>query len=426
MQVRTLASVEIGPPPVSASPFRLLFCCDTRAIRLADGRPCAHPQFGPALWRRYLHVFDEVVVACRFEQRELSGGVSNLEPSDCEGVRFFEMPDLSSLGGLSYRRPAALRRLLPAIQRADVVICRLPSEIGLMAAALARRYRKPYLLELVACPLGTLKGHGRREARLYAPLLAARVRRAVAAAPFVSYVSEVFLQRLYPTRGRSIALSDVVLPSPDERVLARRLERIGERGRESVVGLIGSWQNSIKGVEVAIEALARSRNDRPRLSLHVLGAGDPAALLQMARQHQVGRGVVSLAPIPSGEPVLDWLDRVDLYIQPSFSEGMPRALIEAMSRGCPAIGSTAGGIAELLALEWLHPPGDAAALSALMEKLVSDPARMAVEARRNFARARAFAPERLHERFRIWLQEFAAYASRSAPGIAAAPQRVAR
>ena len=39
---------------------------------------------------------------------------------------------------------------------------------------------------------------------------------------------------------------------------------------------------------------------------------------------------------------------MDVYIQPSLQEGLPRALLEAMSRGLPCIGSNAGGIPELL------------------------------------------------------------------------------
>lgn len=48
------------------------------------------------------------------------------------------------------------------------------------------------------------------------------------------------------------------------------------------------------------------------------------------------------------QQVLEWIDSLDIYIQPSMQEGLPRALIEAMSRACPAIGSSTGGIPELL------------------------------------------------------------------------------
>jgi glycosyltransferase involved in cell wall biosynthesis len=46
--------------------------------------------------------------------------------------------------------------------------------------------------------------------------------------------------------------------------------------------------------------------------------------------------------------VFDWLDAIDIYVQPSRQEGLPRALIEAMSRGLPAFGARTGGIPELI------------------------------------------------------------------------------
>ena len=57
-------------------------------------------------------------------------------------------------------------------------------------------------------------------------------------------------------------------------------------------------------------------------------------------------------------PVYGWMQKLDLYIQPSLTEGLPRALIEAMANGKPALASSAGGIPELLDTESLHRPGD--------------------------------------------------------------------
>src|SRR5690625_3888191 len=46
--------------------------------------------------------------------------------------------------------------------------------------------------------------------------------------------------------------------------------------------------------------------------------------------------------------VFDWLETIDIYVQPSRQEGLPRALIEAMSRAIPAFGANTAGIPELL------------------------------------------------------------------------------
>ena len=50
----------------------------------------------------------------------------------------------------------------------------------------------------------------------------------------------------------------------------------------------------------------------------------------------------------SPEKVQEWMDKVDIYIQPSLQEGLPRSVIEAMSRGCLVLGARTAGIPELL------------------------------------------------------------------------------
>lgn len=48
------------------------------------------------------------------------------------------------------------------------------------------------------------------------------------------------------------------------------------------------------------------------------------------------------------DKVFTWLDSIDIYAQPSRQEGLPRAMIEAMSRGIPCIGAKTAGIPELI------------------------------------------------------------------------------
>ena len=63
--------------------------------------------------------------------------------------------------------------------------------------------------------------------------------------------------------------------------------------------------------------------------------------------------------------IIPFLDNIHLYVHPSKQEGLPRVVIEALSRGRLALGSTAAGIPELLDSEYLHKPGD-------WEKLAQD------------------------------------------------------
>jgi glycosyltransferase involved in cell wall biosynthesis len=73
-----------------------------------------------------------------------------------------------------------------------------------------------------------------------------------------------------------------------------------------------------------------------------------------------------------------FLSAADVFVMNSRSEGTPRALLEAMSTGLPAICPAVGGISDLLAGRgWLTRPGDAAGLEAAMESVLDAPQQIA-------------------------------------------------
>jgi glycosyltransferase involved in cell wall biosynthesis len=82
---------------------------------------------------------------------------------------------------------------------------------------------------------------------------------------------------------------------------------------------------------------------------------------------------------------------------PSRAEGLPGAMLEAMARGCPCLGSRVGGIPELLAEEDLLPIGDAQALAGKMNQVARDGERLQRMSARNLERAREFRPEALEK-----------------------------
>jgi len=107
--------------------------------------------------------------------------------------------------------------------------------------------------------------------------------------------------------------------------------------------------------------------------------------------------------IPSGEAVRNELDRGDLFVLASKTEGLPRAMIEAMARALPCIGSDVGGIPELLAPRELVPRNDPHALSQKIADLASSPERMTVLSAANLAKARSYHDSTLRIRRRALL-----------------------
>jgi glycosyltransferase involved in cell wall biosynthesis len=135
------------------------------------------------------------------------------------------------------------------------------------------------------------------------------------------------------------------------------------------------------------------------MTLHVVGDGKHRPELErLASVVGVRDSIEFLGRLPAGAAVREQLDRSDLFVLASRSEGLPRAMVEAMARSLPCIGSTVGGIPELLAAEDLVQPGDPAALSAKIREVLASPSRLSAMSARNLRKAQDYRDGILAER----------------------------
>lgn len=379
----------------------LLFCHDHRFF--VDDKGCiySYGQFDHTILNRYVEIFGDVTIAARGVTLKPEDDISTLSPCSSEYVHFLWMPNLSSIGGLTVDRSAAKKKIAAAVAKADAVISRLPSEIGLIGLQTAKQLGKPAGAEVVACVWDGLKSHGGFMALTYAPIAYYRMRRAVARTSMTLYVTSNFLQKRYPTRGRQAVVSNVEIASPDPHVLDSRLDRIAALKTPTVFGMIAALFHKEKGIDIAIQALSIARRTAPRLRLKILGPGDRLAWRETVRRFGVEDSVEFCGSLPRGQKVLDWIDNIDVYVQASFQEGLPRALIEAMSRGCPTLASSAGGTPELVNGECLHTPGDAKTLAHQMI-IAQDPAWQNRIAKLNFTRSGNYTHDILNARRRAF------------------------
>ncbi|MDU2063452.1 MAG: glycosyltransferase [Sporomusaceae bacterium] len=375
--------------------MKVLFTHDHKFYKDEKGLYYSDGQYPYRLWRRYLEVFDEIVVAARVRSLGKTEERQYLDLSSGPKVRFVEIPSVSSPLAWLGARQEAVKRLSDALVQCDGLIARI-GEISRLAAPLARKQKKPWLAEVVYCPFDALWNHGSWQGKLYAPYAYWATRRMVEKAPYALYVTKEFLQRRYPSYGETVSCSDVQLADEAPYVLERRLLRLSLAATPvKKIGLIGTLANHMKGVHVALQALSYLAKDRDDFLFQVLGGGDPAPWQKLAEQYGIGDRTVFCGTLPHGTAVNEWLDQIDLYIQPSFQEGLPRALLEAMGRACPALGSTAGGIPELLPPSCLHKPGDSMALAAGIGAALDNSAWCSNQAKRNFTLAAAYRPSAL-------------------------------
>lgn len=379
---------------------------DVRLISL-DGQVYSDWQFPASQWDRYLSHFSRVsVISRQGPVPEHLDGAHELERTSRDEVEFFHLPNLSGLRGQLLERRQATECLRTIISEADGVIARLPSEIGLLAADVGHALGKPVALEMVTCGWDSLWNHGSLAAKLYAPVMRARMRHAARNADHVLYVTESFLQQRYPTlASNTAACSNVEIPALDNTVPARPAAR--PPGAPFTFGLIGTLQTRAKGVQTVLQALAQRPSELAGVRFRVLGNGDTDRWEQQAKALGIAAQVSFEGVLRAGKPVLHWLDDLDVYLQPSLQDGLPRSLIEAMSRGCAAIGSRCGGIPELLEEDCLIDPGDSDALARLMVRARNDADWRQRQTARNRATAGRYAAPLLVARRDIFWSRFA-------------------
>jgi glycosyltransferase involved in cell wall biosynthesis len=268
------------------------------------------------------------------------------------------------------------------------------------------------MVEVVGCPWDALWNHGSLAAKLLAPRSYALTRRCIAMAPFALYVTQRFLQRRYPCSGETIGCSDAAVDPPAESVLAQRLETIdGTRnGRPWTLGMVGSADVNYKGHDTALKALRLLARSGLNVRLRCLGGGDPSRWRARARALGVDGLVEFTGTLPHGPAVFAWMDALDVFVIPSLQEGLPRALVEAMSRGLPAVGARTGGIRELIGPEYIHPRRDPRRMAEILERLLVRRGEMRSCAMRNWEAAKAFSPDVLDVARSRFLERFRRYA----------------
>lgn len=129
----------------------------------------------------------------------------------------------------------------------------------------------------------------------------------------------------------------------------------------------------VKGVRVLLKALERARTIRPDIALTLVGDGEDRRWIE-AEAARLG-GVTCLG-YRSQDGVADALQRCDAFVLPSFAEGVPVVLMEAMAASRPVIATRVGGVAELVedgVSGLLVPPGDEQGLADAMLRLASEP-----------------------------------------------------
>ncbi|MDT5295440.1 MAG: hypothetical protein QOJ76_2320 [Acidobacteriota bacterium] len=176
-----------------------------------------------------------------------------------------------------------------------------------------------------------------------------------------------------------------VLPVMAEEFPTRRVEDDGG----SVVFGFAARAEALKGVTELMEAFGLARQRDEGVRLYAACAGSKLdEMFKRACEYGPGPSFRHLGVYEGPEGRTDFLGRIDVLVLPSYTEGTPLSIVEAMAQGIPVVATAVGGIPDMLGLDagLLVPVGDVDELAGAMMRLAGDPALRASMGRAGRAR----------------------------------------
>ena len=356
------------------------------------------------LLERYSYLADEIYFLIRTSKIEGENKYTLIP----EKIGIVSVPNFKSPTKYFKNKAEAEKIVCDVIKDADYVVLRTQSSIAQIALKYIKKYNKPYIIECVGCSWDSYWNHSML-GKIVAPYMYYKTKKAIKDAPYVYYVTNQFLQKRYPTNGEKVACSNVVIKSNDKDALDKRIQKIHKfNPKEKIIfGTAASLSTRYKGQEYVIKALKYFLDKGYNVEYHLAGGYSGNQKNTFLYDLAVKEGVIDKVIFEgslSSEQIMDYYDSIDIYVQPSKQEGLPRAVIEAMSRGCPVLGTDIAGIPELIQERCLFKKGSVKSfINAVERLLICNQADIAIE---NFNNAKMYKEDILENKRKEFYDKF--------------------
>lgn len=363
-----------------------------------------HPAAVHARWTPYVTALGSVKVVGR-RQRTSEGASAGLVSGP--GVTVVGLPYYHGFSALLKTMPRVMLRVFRLGRRGDIFIGRLPEPISLLLFLRARFIGGRFISLVVADPvqLATSLAPG-LTGRIGGKVLARVTKACIARSTAVVYVTQSWLQDLYPApRGTpTLARSNVSLDR-SSFVDEPRSARIN--AEQMTLVTIATLESPAKGVDVLLRVVAALNARGIPSMLKVIGGGrELEVLTRQAALIRLGEDKVRFhGQMTSVSAIRELLDSSDVYVSASRFEGLPRAVIEAQARALPVVSTNAGGMVELVPARQLVDIDDVEALTSKVERLFYAQSEYAEASRGSLEKAQAIRESSQEERLAEFLRD---------------------
>ncbi|CAN1534569.1 RfaG Glycosyltransferase [Sphingomonadaceae bacterium] len=321
----------------------------------------------------YRQTFSNVLVAARMIECENLPADFRLSSGD--SVEFVSMGSYRGWRWFVFAAVTARRKLRAAVLESDAVVLRVPSALAWVASRLALRARKPYIIEVIGDPEEAYQAAGQGPLfKLLGKWAKQRLKMIARGASAASYVNSSTLPAKYPVSKSAPVRFISSIRMPRRQILPAR--RHADPIPNPSIVYVGTLTRR-KRVSDLLCGCAVARDQGVDIQLHIVGSGPEEESLRAESEALGLLGRVEFhGQLVGINRINEILDKSDLFVLPSMSEGLPRSIIEAMARGLPAIGSDAQGVRDLIRPEDAFAVGDITDLGRLIVESARDPERL--------------------------------------------------
>ena len=375
----------------------------TRVKEDKEGNYYTDGNFNDKVWSRYKSYCDELTVILRREEKiyEKEYAQTKFNKFNTNQINLITLEDIYrpiKKYFNSSKKKQIKKTIKEEIKKADKVILRsMCNFYTITALKYCKKYNRPYFIEVTGVAFDGFWYHGDIFGKIVAIPYEFIVKKSLKNAPYALYVTEETLQKRYPCKGTTLGCSDVEIYNIDVSNLKHKIEQLKNKENNKIILGTAAWINlKTKGQKDVIKSLYKlKKRGISKFEYQLVGLGDQTFIQGLIKKYNLENEVKILGP-KTHEEVFNWLKNIDIYIQPSYQEGLCRAIVEAMSMGCPVVASNAGGNSELIDKKYIFKKGNIKELTRILEKLeIQDLVR---QAELNFEKSKKYKKEDLDKK----------------------------
>lgn len=351
--------------------------------------------YGYTFFERYLSFFDQVRLVAHVEHAD-DDDIKTMLRVDGPNLEVF--PVVFPHGKFDYikKYPKIKKQLLQSYKSCDVAILRIPDQLAFQLMPTLKKNAIPVGIEVTSnswdlFAKDALNGFFRPFIRV---LWHYQQKKACRTADASSYVTTEAIQKSYPPSPTTFTTN---YSSVDLREYIKAPRNYGNEPLNNVVCMhvSGNIGGVCKGHGELLRAMATLKNRGVNTKVILIGGGalsdENQKLVETEKLNVELKGVLSASEI--AQVMLE----ADIFVFPSYREGLPRVVIEAMATGLVCVATDLEGITELLDTTVMVPVKDHEKISDIIYDLISNPAKMSEQSQKNFDKACNYLPEKMNK-----------------------------